>query len=405
VLTHRSAMAAETSGLTVGVVRESFPGESRVAIIPDVLNILSKSGIKVNIEADAGRRAGILDSAYTEKGAEVLADRKAVFEQSDIIAQVRGLGSNPEAGKADVAMMKKGQTVIGLLDPLTEPKTAESLAQAGVTSFSLELLPRITRAQSMDVLSSMATIAGYKAVLIAANRLPRMFPLLMTAAGTVAPARVLIIGVGVAGLQAIATARRLGAVTSAYDIRPAVQEQVESLGAKFVVLDLDTGESETSGGYAKAMGEEFYKKQRELMAEVCAGNDVIITTAAIPGKKAPILVTKEMVAAMSPGSLIVDLAAERGGNCELTKAGEDVVANDVTIVGPANMPSSIPYHASQMYSKNMQTFLVHLIKEGAMNLDLEDEITRDTLITRDGAVVNERVKELLNPQPQGGGAS
>jgi NAD(P) transhydrogenase subunit alpha len=286
--------------------------------------------------------------------------------------------------------------VIGLLDPLSEPKSAQSLAQAGVTSFSLELLPRITRAQSMDVLSSMATVAGYKAVLIAAGRLSRMFPMLMTAAGTVAPARVLIIGVGVAGLQAIATARRLGAITSAYDIRPAVKDQVISLGAKFVELDLDTGQAEAQGGYAKAMGEEFYKKQRQLLAQVCAQQDVIITTAAVPGKKAPILVTREMVAAMSPGSLIVDLAAERGGNCELTLPGGEVVENGVTILGPENVPATVPFHASQMYSKNMQTFLLHLVKDGVMQLNLEDEITRDTLVTRDGAVVHERVKELLS---------
>ena len=388
-------MSNDSATLTVGVVRETYPGETRVALIPDVLGLLGKAGIKVCIESDAGRRAGILDASYTAKGAEVVADRKKVFDKADVIAQVRGLGSNAEEGAKDLPLMRRGQSVIGLLDPLTDPQSAKKLADAGVTSFSLELLPRITRAQSMDVLSSMATVAGYKAVLMAAEHLPRMFPLLMTAAGTVAPARVLIIGVGVAGLQAIATARRLGAVVSAYDIRPAVKEQVESLGAKFVVLDLETGDAETSGGYAKSMGEEFYKKQRELMAAVCAQNDVIITTAAVPGKKAPILVTKEMVAAMSPGSLIVDLAAERGGNVELTKPGETVVAHDVTILGPMNVPATVPYHASQMYSKNMQTFLAHLVKAGKLELKLDDEITRDTMVTRDGEVTNPRVRELL----------
>ena len=387
-------MGNDSSSITVGVPRETFPGETRVALVPEALGPLGKAGIKVLIESGAGTRAGIPDKNYTDRGGE-LVDRAAVFSRSDVVAYVRGLGSNESAGAADVPLMKKGQTVIGLLDPLSAPKSADALARSGVTSFSLELLPRITRAQSMDVLSSMATVAGYKAVLIAAGRLGRMFPMLMTAAGTVAPARVLIIGVGVAGLQAIATSKRLGAVTSAYDIRPAVKDQVQSLGAKFVELDLDTGQAEAQGGYAKAMGEEFYKRQRELMAQVCAQHDVIITTAAVPGKKAPILVTREMVKAMAPGSLIVDLAAERGGNCELTKPGEAVVEYGVTILGPETLPASVPFHASQMYSKNMQTFLQHLVKAGSMQLDLQDEITRDTLVTRDGAVVNSRVKELL----------
>jgi H+-translocating NAD(P) transhydrogenase subunit alpha len=387
-------MTNETSTITVGVPRETFPGEARVALVPEALKPLGKSGIKVQVEKEAGLRAGLPDSAYAERGA-VICDRRLLFETSDIIAQVRGLGSNVKEGAADLPLLRNGQTLIGMLDALSEPKSAQSLAQAGVTSFSLELLPRITRAQSMDVLSSMATVAGYKAVLIAASRLPRMFPMLMTAAGTVAPAHVLVIGVGVAGLQAIATARRLGAITSAYDIRPAVKDQVQSLGAKFVELDLDTGSSEAQGGYAKAMGEEFYKRQRELLAKVCAQQNVIITTAAVPGKRAPILVTREMVKAMSPGSLIVDLAAERGGNCELTKPGGEVVEYGVTILGPENLPATVPYHASQMYSKNMQTFLQHLVAGGKLQIDLEDEITRDTLVTQGGAVVNARVKEAL----------
>jgi NAD(P) transhydrogenase subunit alpha len=387
-------MANDASTITIGVPRESYPGETRVALVPEALGPLAKSGMKVLAELGAGVRAGIPDSAYSERGG-TLADRATVFGKSDVIVQVRGLGSNAREGAADLPLLKKGQTLIGMLDPLAAPASAQSLAQAGVTSFSLELLPRITRAQSMDVLSSMATVAGYKAVLIAAGRLGRMFPMLMTAAGTVAPARVLIIGVGVAGLQAIATSRRLGAITSAYDIRPAVKDQVQSLGAKFVELDLETGSAEAQGGYAKAMGEEFYKRQREQMAKVCAQHDVIITTAAVPGKKAPILVTREMVAAMAPGSLIVDLAAERGGNCELTKPGGEVVEHGVTILGPENLPATVPYHASQMYSKNMQTFLQHLVKAGSVQLDLEDEITRETLVTREGAVVHERVKEAL----------
>jgi NAD(P) transhydrogenase subunit alpha len=388
-------MAAETGTLTVGVVRETFPGERRVALIPDAVLALTKAGLKVLVEAGAGREAGILDAAYTAKGVEIVPDRKDVFSRSDVVLQVRGLGANVEAGEADLGSLRKGQTLIGMFEPLSEAESARKLAGTGVTAFALEMLPRITRAQSMDVLSAMATIAGYKAVLLAANLLPRMFPLLMTAAGTLAPARVLIVGVGVAGLQAIATARRLGAVVSAYDIRPAVKEQVESLGAKFVELDIDAGDSETKGGYAKAMDEEFYRRQRELMAAVLAEQDVVITTAAVPGKKAPILVTKEMVARMAPSSLIVDLAAERGGNCELTKPGETVTEGGVSILGPLNVPSTVPYHASQMYAKNIQTFLLHLIKEGKLELNLSDEITRETLITRDGEVAHPRVRELL----------
>jgi NAD(P) transhydrogenase subunit alpha len=271
----------------------------------------------------------------------------------------------------------------------------KELADTGATLFALELLPRITRAQSMDILSSMATVAGYKAVLIAANELPRMFPMFMTAAGTVAPARAFIVGAGVAGLQAIATAKRLGAVVEAYDVRPAVKEQVESLGAKFVEMELETDTAEDAGGYAKELGEDFYKKQRELMTKVVAENDVVITTAAIPGKKAPILVTEDMIKGMHPGSVIVDLAAERGGNCEGTKAGETVISHDVKIVGPVNMPAMIPYHASQMYARNVTTFLQNLVKEGEVNINMEDEIIADTLITRDGDVVNGRVREAL----------
>jgi NAD(P) transhydrogenase subunit alpha len=255
-----------------------------------------------------------------------------------------------------------------------------------VTLFALELLPRITRAQSMDVLSSQATVAGYRAVLLAAMALPKMFPMMMTAAGTITPAKVLVVGAGVAGLQAIATAYRLGAVVSAYDVRPAVKEQVQSLGAKFVEMPLDTAAAEAKGGYAQAMDEEFYRRQRELMARVVAESDVVITTAAVPGKKAPVLVTREMVAGMSPGSVIVDLAAERGGNCELTVPGKPVVENGVTILGPINLPAEIAYHASQLYSKNISTFLLSLVKEGQIQLDMEDEVVRDTLVAKDGKV-------------------
>jgi NAD(P) transhydrogenase subunit alpha len=388
--------------LTVGAVRETFPGEARVALVPDTVAALARKGLKCLIESGAGERAGFADEAYRAKGAEIASRRAEVFQKADILAAVRGLGANLKEGEADLPLLRKGQTLIALLEPLSEPGSCRKLAETGVRAFSLELMPRITRAQSMDVLSSMATVAGYKAVLVAANMLPRMFPLLMTAAGTVAPARVLIIGVGVAGLQAISSARRLGAVVSAYDIRPAVKEQVESLGAKFVELPLEAADAETKGGYAKAMDEEFYRKQRELMTKVAAESDVIITTAAVPGKKAPILVTADMVKRMAPGSLIVDLAAERGGNCELTKPGETVVESGVTITGPLNLPATVPYHASQMFAKNIQTFLLHLVKDGALTLNLEDEITVGTLVTNEGRVVHPQVAALLGGAPTAG---
>ncbi len=381
--------------IIVGVPTETFPGERRVALIPSVLPQLTKAGIEVIVESGAGHGAGILDSAFTEKGATIAADRAEVFRKAGIIVQVRSLGSNPEHGRDDLDLLRAGQLVIGFCDPLGSPQAAKELAAKGTTVMSMEMIPRITRAQSMDALSSMATVAGYKAVLLAAGTLPRMFPMFMTAAGTITPARVFIIGAGVAGLQAIATAKRLGAVVQAYDVRPAVKEQCESLGAKFVEMELETGEAEDKGGYAKALGEEFYKKQRELMAKVVAENDVVITTAAIPGKKSPVLVTEEMVKSMAPGSVIVDLAAERGGNCELTKADETTIVHNVTILGPTNLPSTVPFHASQMYAKNITTLLGHLIKDQKLTLDFEDEITRDTTIARDGKITNPRIAELL----------
>jgi NAD(P) transhydrogenase subunit alpha len=324
-----------------------------------------------------------------------IASRAEVFETADVILQVRGPGANPESGARDLAEYRRGQTAIGFGEPLTAIDAARQLAAAGVTFLAMELMPRITRAQSMDALSSMATIAGYKAVLIAADSLPRMFPMLMTAAGTVAPARVLVIGAGVAGLQAIATARRLGAVVSGYDIRAAVKEQIESLGARFVVLDMGETAAEDKGGYAKAMGEDFYRRQRELLGDVLAEQHVVITTAAVPGKKAPILITREMSARMAPGSVIVDIAAERGGNCELTRPGEVVVEAGVSIHGPVNLASTIPYHASQMYAKNIATFLKYLVKDGQLALNREDEIVRETLVTQGGEVVHARVRELI----------
>jgi NAD(P) transhydrogenase subunit alpha len=290
-----------------------------------------------------------------------------------------------------------------MAEPLWAPQAARDIAQRGATLFALELIPRITRAQSMDVLTSMATIAGYKAVVLAADTLPKMFPLLMTPAGTLQAARVFIIGAGVAGLEAIGIAKKLGAVVEAYDVRPVVKEQVESLGGKFVQMELDTKGSEGAGGYAKELGEEFYRKQRELMLRVIAASDVVITTALIPGKRAPVLVTREMVEAMRPGSVVVDLAAERGGNCELTEPGQTAVHRGVTILGPTNPASDIPFHASQMYAKNVVTFLLHLVKDGQIKIDPSDEITREVLVTRGGDVVNPRVRDLLGAVPASAG--
>jgi NAD(P) transhydrogenase subunit alpha len=363
------------------------------------MELLAKSGASFVIETSAGAAAGFPDGEYAERGARIVPDRATVFSAADVIVQVRTLGANPEAGRADLGLVRPGQCVIGFGEPLTAAAEYAELAARGVTSFAMELMPRITRAQSMDALSSMATIAGYKAVLLAADLLPRMFPMLMTAAGTIAPARVLVLGAGVAGLQAIATARRLGAVVSAYDVRSAVKEQIQSLGAKFVEVPLDAAEAEDKGGYAKALGEDFYRRQREVLTEVVRHHEVVITTAAVPGRKAPILVTAEMVGAMPPGSVIVDLAAERGGNCEITRPGETVVDHGVTVVGPLNLASEIPYHASQMYARNIVTFLKHLLREGTLTVNLEDEITRETVVTHNGEIVNAKVRELTGSRP------
>lgn len=379
--------------MKIGVPRETMPGEHRVALVPASVPTLVKAGAEVVIETDAGKAAGYPDEAYREKGATV-ADRAAVFA-ADIVVQVRALGANLEAGITDLGLMRRGQTIMGTCDPLGEPAAAQQMASQGVNLFSLELMPRITRAQSMDVLSSMATVAGYKAVLLAAEALPKMFPMMMTAAGTISPAKVFVIGAGVAGLQAIASAKRLGAVVEAYDVRPVVKEQVESLGAKFVELPIDTAGVQDKGGYAKELGEETLRRQRELMLKTVAANDVVITTALIPGRKAPTLVTADMVRAMAPGSVVIDLAAERGGNCELTHPGRTIVDGGVTILGPTNLPATVPYHASQMFAKNVTTFLQHLLKSGFPTLNMDDEITRETLVCSDGQVVLPRVKDLL----------
>src|SRR5579871_1998629 len=381
--------------MRVGVRREIFPGERRVALVPGVVPALAKAGLEVVVEAGAGVEAGYSDAEYESKGAKVVPSRGEVFGGADIIVQVLCHGSNDRTGRGDLPLMKRGQTLIGFLRPLGDVRTLEEIAATGTTSFSVELMPRITRAQSMDALSSMATICGYKAVLIAADLVPRIFPMLTTAAGTITPARVLVIGAGVAGLQAIATARRLGAVVSAYDMRPAAKEQVQSLGGRFLELAIEAKNAQDARGYGVAQDETFYARQRELLAKAVAENDIVITAAVIPGKKSPVLVTEEMVKSMAPGSVVLDLAAERGGNCELTRAGETVVRHGVTIIGRINMASDVPYHASQMYARNVTSFLLHLLKDGKARLDSGDEIIRETLLTREGEIVNERVREFF----------
>jgi NAD(P) transhydrogenase subunit alpha len=382
--------------MIVGVPRENFPGERRVALVPAVLPILAKAGMEVVVEAGAGAEAGYPDADYAAKGAKIIPDRAEVFRAADIVTQVLCYGSNDRTGKADLPLFHRDQIIVGFLRPLGSVETITDIANKGVTAFSIELMPRTTRAQSMDALSAMATISGYKSVLIAADTLPKIFPMLTTAAGTITPARVLILGCGVAGLQAIATARRLGAVVSAYDLRPVVKEQVQSLGARFVELNVEAKDAQDARGYATQQDESFYRKQREALGKVIAENDVVITTAVIPGKKAPILVTKEMVAGMAPGSLIVDLAAERGGNCELTQPEEKIVHNGVTIIGWINLASTVPYHASQMYAKNLTTFLLLLVKEGKLQLNTKDDIIRDTLLTHGGEIVNARLREIFS---------
>jgi NAD(P) transhydrogenase subunit alpha len=356
---------------------------------------LKKAGLDVVVEQNAGLEAGYPDAEYTAKGANMAADRAEVFRTADIIVQVLCYGSNDKTGNADVPLYRPDQLLIGFLRPLGQLDTIQDIAHAGVAAFAVELMPRVTRAQSMDALSSMATICGYKAVVIAADTLPRFFPMLTTAAGTITPARVLVIGAGVAGLQAIATARRLGAVTSAYDLRPAAKEQVQSLGGRFVELSLDAQDAEDARGYARAQDETFYRRQRELLGRVVAESDVVITAAVVPGKKSPVLLTREMVAGMAPGSVVVDLAAERGGNCELTRAGEVVVEHGITLIGWFNLASTVPFHASQMYARNLGSYLLHLVKDGGLRLDQDDEIIRETLVTRGGEVVNPRVREFF----------
>ena len=383
--------------MIVGVPAEWSATERRVALVPVSVPALAKAGIDVLVERGAGSKAGFPDAGYEEKNARLAADANELYSSADVVVCL----SRPSSGTPGSGMesLRSGQVVVGLLDPWGSPEAAKQLAARGVTSFALELLPRISRAQSMDVLSSMATIAGYKAVLLAAAELGKMYPMMITAAGTITPSRVLVIGAGVAGLQAIATAQRLGAVVVAYDIRPDVREQVESLGASFLELELETADAEDKGGYARAMDEEFYQRQRELMATAVAANDVVITTAAVPGRRAPVLITAAMVEGMKAGSVIVDLAADGGGNCELTRAGETVEAHGVRIDGPLNLPATVPYHASQMYAKNISAFVLNMVQGADLSLDFEDEIVAGSLLTRDGRVANQHVRELLGEAP------
>jgi NAD(P) transhydrogenase subunit alpha len=385
----------EASFVIIGVPKESYPGERRVALVPMVVPNLIKAGFEVVVEAGCGKEAGFLDAAYAEKGAKVLPERAAVFGGADVVVQVLCYGSNDVTGAADLPLMRGDQVLIGFLRPFGSKEIVQQIAATGITSFSVELVPRSTRAQSMDALSSMGTICGYKAVLIAADTLPKIFPMLTTAAGTITPARVFVIGAGVAGLQAIATARRLGAVASAYDLRPAAKEQVQSLGGRFVELPIEAKDAQDARGYGTAQDETFYARQRELLGRAVAESDVVIAAAVIPGKKSPVLVTREMVQGMAPGSVIFDLAAERGGNCELTRMGEVAVEHGVTIIGRINLATEVPYHASQMYARNVTAFLLHQVKDGKLQLDLEDEITRETLVTHDGEIVNQRVREFF----------
>lgn len=381
--------------MIVGVPKEIYPGERRVALVPVVIPNLAKAGLEVIVESGAGAQAGYPDAAYTEKGAKIVPDRPAVFAQADIIVQVLCYGSNDVTGKTDLPLYRKGQALVGFLRPFGSAEIVQDIAHAGVTAFSVELMPRTTRAQSMDALSSMATICGYKAVLLAAETSPRVFPMMTTAAGTITPARVFVIGAGVAGLQAISTARRLGAVASAYDMRPAAKEQVQSLGGRFIELPIEAQNAQDARGYGTAQDETFYARQRELLTKVVAESDIAITAAVIPGKKSPVLITADMVKGMAPGSVIVDLAAERGGNCELTQMSKTVVEHGVTIIGTINLAGSVPYHASQMYARNLTSFLTYMVKEGKLQLNPQDEIARETLITNGGEIVNARVREFF----------
>jgi NAD(P) transhydrogenase subunit alpha len=383
----------ERRRMKLAVPASSLAGETRVAIVPEVVAKLKKIGIDVLVQAGAGLQAGFPDDQYTAAGATISADASDLFSQADIVVMIQ------PPSVEEVAHLRANTVLIAMLNPLVRHDLAKELASRGLTAFAMELVPRITRAQSMDVLSSMSSLAGYKAVLMGANQLGRIFPMMMTAAGTITPAKVLVLGAGVAGLQAIATAKRLGAVVEAFDVRPVVKEQVESLGARFVVVEAPAEDAQDKGGYAKEMSEAYKLKQREVIAKHVRENDVVISTALIPGKPAPKLITADMVPQMRPGSVIVDLAAEAGGNCELTQPGDTILAHNVFIMGPPNLPATVPYHASQMFARNVTTFLQHLVKNGVMQIQLDDEITRDTLVSYKGETISPRLRQVLGMPP------
>jgi NAD(P) transhydrogenase subunit alpha len=377
--------------MIASVPKETAPGERRVALVPELVSKLTAAGLEVHVQFGAGVEAGFRDKDYEEKGARLASD---VFANADVLLKVRP----PTAD--EIAKLKEASVLIGLLEPYTSEAQIRLLGARKVTSFAMELMPRIARAQPMDALSAMSTVAGYKAVLLAANGLSKFFPLLMTAAGTITPARVFVVGAGVAGLEAIGTAKRLGAVVEAYDTRPAVKEEVQSVGAKFVELRLDTKDAEEKGGYARAESPEFYQKQQEIMVEHVAAADVVITAALVRGRHAPILITEEMVRGMRPGSIIVDLASAQGGNCSLTEADREVVRHGVTILGPTNLPSTMPFHSSQMYARTVTNFLLHLYQDGKIRLDPNDEMTRATLVTHQGEIVSEALQAIFGVGPR-----
>lgn len=394
-----------SSGVTIGVPRETAKGENRVALIPDTVKRLTASGVKILVETGAGAGAYIDDNEFKTAGATIVPDARSLYQQSDVVIKVQRPATGGDGQPDEVSMLKDGSTLIALLAPMVNHDLVRQLADKRITAFSMDAIPRTTRAQSMDVLSSQSTVSGYKAVLLAADNLPKFFPMLTTAAGSIRPATVLIIGAGVAGLQAIATARRLGAVVEAYDTRPVVKEQVESLGAKFVDIDVDTSDTQTAGGYAKEVSAEVLRRQQEVLAERSARADVIITTALVPGRPAPRLISAETVGKMRPGSVIVDLAAETGGNCELTVPGETVVRDGVTIIGQLNLPSTMSVHASQMYAKNVQNLLELLVKKGEFAPDYNDDIVAGTLITRNGEIVHQGTRERMGITAPAGAAS
>ena len=379
--------------MKIAVAKEIEVGERRVALVPDVVGKLVKQGLAVWIEAGAGDLSYFSDAAYESAGAQIIRDRARLWGEADVVLKVSPPRERKD-GQSEIELLRPGAVLISFLNPLGEPSRIQQLAERQITALSMEMIPRTSRAQSMDALSSQASVAGYQAALLGAAALPKFFPMLTTAAGTIPPAKVFVMGAGVAGLQAIATCRRLGAVVEAFDIRPAVKEEVQSLGAKFVEVSLEE-DTVAEGGYAKEISEAAKARSRQVIAKHVQQADVIITTAQVPGKAAPILLTEEMVAQMKPGSVVVDLAAEQGGNCSCTEPGKDVVKNDVTIMGPINLPSSLPIHASQMYAKNLTSLLQLMVKDGKLNLNFDDDIIASACVAHGGEIRNERVKAAL----------